>query len=362
MRLPVRREARASSFSGSAASAPSAWPPAAPRSEPPPPRLGRHQSHDRPHDRDQGSERQTAPPAAATGRRGALQLQILRKLGEVAGLVVERVGHRGESSERGDAARPLPTGYLRAPRRAPREAPPLCREPPRRASRAAPRARPRPTAGPSGTPCCDQVVAVDLEPDPSPLGDVAVEPLGAQRPGERQLDPAFARGPARPPRTDAAGFAAASSTRFADSAAQRRRKHRVGARDDARHGSAAVSSPTAADQLQGVGLQLDAGPSRPSSSNPRRASRLRGELAELGLHPVARDRRRGRRAGSSSAVCRLQREPVAGRVSGGPQGTGGVVHERAGVQDSQLARAAGPRGPRGDRSARDRRPAAPPSR
>ena len=48
--------------------------------------------------------------------------------------------------------------------------------------------RPRPSgAGPRNA-GGDQVLAVDLERDRAPLEEVAVEPLGAQRPRQRQLD------------------------------------------------------------------------------------------------------------------------------------------------------------------------------
>ena len=79
-----------------------------------PPRPIPH-GRNRRHHRDQGPDRQPAPPAAPSrGRRAALHLQLLGKLGQVRRVVAERVGHRGESSEGGMPLRPLATRHFPA--------------------------------------------------------------------------------------------------------------------------------------------------------------------------------------------------------------------------------------------------------
>ncbi len=144
--------------------------------------------------REQPEDREATPPPASPRRLPPPVPQLLRELGQIAVVVAERIGHDGESSECRDRLGRPSVGGSRAPPEAPPEAPPRRRSPRRPASPCIASARPSPIAGPSGMPAAEQVVAVDLEADPAPLRDVAVEPLRAQRPGQRQLD---ARAPAR---------------------------------------------------------------------------------------------------------------------------------------------------------------------
>ena len=221
---------------------------------------------------EQGDEREPAPPAPASGRRGALQLRSSSGA---------RSGSRGSSwngsvivakvANAADAPDPT-AGYLRAPRRAPREAP-------RRGHATSPSsfarsasARPRPDGRPLRDPLREQVVAVDLEPDPSPLRDVAVEPLGAERPGERQLDPGSPAGELDRLGRTARAAARGELARLPDPAAQRRRKHRVRAGDD-------LAPRLAGDELARPRrpaprrpAPAPAGPTPPAARTPRRAS------------------------------------------------------------------------------------------
>ena len=250
---------------------------------------------------------------------------------------MERVGHRGESSEARDGARPRSRGiFARRGKRRPKLLL-AATGPPRRASPAAPRrGRGRPP-GPRRTPCCDQVVAVDLEPDRSPLRDVAIEPLGAERPGERQLDPGAPAGPldglgraARaPPRRAHAPRPTPRPSAAASTASRARRRPRATAR------RRPARRPPAAS-VHGVGPQLEHAPLARAARTPGRAS---GSAASFRSSASLRSRETVERSARrhSSRGLRLQREPVARRVSRGSQGTRGVVHERAGVQDSQLA-------------------------
>ena len=121
----------------------------------------------------------------------------------------------------------------------------------------------------------DQLLAVDLERDVAPLGQVAVEPLGAQRPGQDQLDRIAARRPARPPRRGAraAPAASASSPPAGPSAAASRARSR---------GAEPLQGP-AAEQPGDRGGQLDAA------------------LAQLDQAPLGRAGRSARGASASPA-------------------------------------------------------------
>ena len=205
----------------------------------------------------------------------------------------------------------------------------------------------------------DQVAAIDLEPDPSPLGDVPVEPLGAQRPGERKLDPAS------PPRAlDGLGGARRARRRRADAPRQLRgpAPPRAPRPRERRPGATAPQPSARRPQPPAPELRAEA-----RAAPIRRAARTPGaprapRRAFGARPPPGRARRwRGRRAGSAPrlrAPARTRSAPrtarLAGRASGRPRTSPGAALAARPV--------AGPRGLHGDRSAPDRRPAARPSR
>ena len=209
----------------------------------------------------------------------------------------------------------------------------------RRACAAAPPARPRPSAGPCGSPGGDQVLAVDLEGNVTPLDQIAIEPLGAQRPGKHELDRIVpdsqgdclrgtlwvASWPGPPLRP--AGPSAATKQ-----GALARRQSIPGPRPEqlgrpespARHRSAAQLHQTPLGE-QGEGATAPAAPpASRSSSASRRSAETRAQIGRpqkrLGLAARARSRS-GRRSGqhaeravgssSKERECRTRRSPAS---------------------------------------------------
>src|SRR6185503_7967318 len=102
--------------------------------------------------------------------------------------VVQWLCHREEDGEGGDGARRLSRPIVaRRGKRRPKLLAPATDLPVE--LRAQSLAQPPPHRWPLGDALCDQVAAGDLQPYRPPLGHVAIEPPGAQRPGERKLDP-----------------------------------------------------------------------------------------------------------------------------------------------------------------------------
>ena len=301
-----------------------------------------------------------SPPAARTwSRRGsrpprralAHPLEVGGDPGRVE--AVDQPGHRSGPPPSSQAS-----PAWRRPR-APRPAPARGRAISPSSLRRSASARPRPSAGPCGTPGRDQVVAVDLELDRAPLGQVAVEPLGAHRPGEDQLDRVV---PARQlDRLRGRAGLAVGQLLLAAGRAERGGEHRVGrAATTSRQGGAASSSATRAASSTPPS-RSSTSPHSASSSKPRAAS---GSAASRSSSASRRSAETVLEVGLAQQLrgLGLELEAEAGRVAGGAQRPGRVVVEGARVQDPQQARPRDRRDRRGGRSAAARRAAGSPSR
>ena len=210
--------------------------------------------------------------------------------------------------------------------------------------------RPRPTAGPCGDAGGDQVLAVDLERDIAPLAQVAVEPLGAQRPGEDQLDRVAAARPAPPPPRAARGRPRPAPPRRPRP--ERRGKQRRGRGATLRPGRPREQLGDPGGQLDPALARLDQAPlgeqgqARAARRSRRRAAaaRPRGDRPRpcpgrpRAAAPRSRARARsrsGRRSGRRAAPGsgRPRRSAGAGRAAARPRGRPAAV----GVDQPRLA-------------------------